>query len=165
MISIFKDINKFAGKWKWLDLIAIFCARYLPYLMVVFLFIFAILNRNWQILFYPLLSALFGLFIINNLIYFFYIEKRPAYLWATKLLIPVPKNPSFPSSHTEFFSAISFSLFFYNVNLAIIFLALTCLVGIARVFCGVHWFRDILGGLVAGVFSAIIIYYLLSFIK
>lgn len=161
MISIFKNINHFAGKQKWLDLLAIFCARILPYLMIISLLIFSAVSKNWQILIVPLISAFLSRFIIGSLIYYFYQEVRPAYSEHTNILIPVPNNPSFPSSHATVFFAISFSLFFYNINLAIIFLALSLIIGTARVFCGVHYFRDIVGGFVAGLLSSLIVYYFL----
>jgi len=161
MISIFKDINKFAGRWEWLDKSAIFCARVLPYFLVIFLLIFSVINKKWEIFIVPLFSAFVSRFIIGSLIYHFYKEKRPAKLKGTNLLIPVPNNPSFPSSHATVFFAISFSLLVYNTNLALIFLALSLIIGIARVFCGVHYFRDIVGGFVAGLISAGTIYLLL----
>lgn len=164
MFSVFKNINKFAGKWKVLDYTAIFFARFFPYLMVVFLFGLSVETKYWKILFYPLISALFSRFLISSLIYFFYKEPRPANLTGTKTLIPVPSNPSFPSSHAAVFSAISFALFFFNINLAIIFLVLSVIMGVARVFCGVHWFHDIVGGFISGFISSVAIYYLLNFI-
>jgi undecaprenyl-diphosphatase len=164
MISVFRDINKFAKKWKWLDVLAIFCARILPYLMVLFLVIFAIATKNWQIIFFTLLSALIARFVLNSFIYHFYKEVRPAYIRGANVLIPIPGNPSFPSSHAAVFSAISFTLFLYNIQIAYVFLALSLLIGVARVFCGVHWFRDILGGFASGFLSAIIVYYILIYL-
>ena len=114
---------------------------------------------------YPFFSGLFAAFVITKIIYLFYKEERPAELRSAKVLIPVPKNPSFPSRHAALLFGTSFYLFFYSVPLAILFVVCSCLVGVARVFCGVHWFRDILGGILSGAFSAIIIYYLLINIK
>ena len=162
MKSIFKDINQFAGKWKLLDSFAIFCAKYLLYLMVASLLLVAVNMHSRGIFFYPFLSGLSAAFIINTVIYFFYKRNRPAELKSTKTLISVPENPSFPSRHAALTFGVSFYLFFYNSQLAIIFLICSCIVGIARIFCGVHWFLDILGGIVSGLLSAIIIYYLLT---
>ena len=164
MFSVFKDINRFAGKWRWLNFLAIFCARYLIYLMLVFLLIFSFYKNNFLLFFYCLLSGLFSAFVIAKIIYFFYKEQRPAALVSTIILIPVPKNPSFPSRHASFIFGFSFLLLFYNLNLGIIFLVCSLVVGLARVFCGVHWFRDIIGGAAAGLLSSAIIYYLLNFI-
>jgi len=165
MISIFKNINQFAERWKIFDAFAIFCAKYLLYAMLIFLFFAALNFHSRGIFFYSLLAGLSAAFVINTVIYYFYKKDRPAEMKGTKLLIPVPQNPSFPSRHAAFCFGISFYLFFYSFPLAIIFLVCSCFVGIARVFCGVHWFSDILGGVVSGFVSSMIIYYLIILIK
>ena len=163
MFSLFKNINRYAGRWKILDMFARFCARYLIYLMIIFLFVFYFLRGNFQVFIYCFASGLLGTFVIARLIYLFFKEHRPAEFSGTKVLIPVPKNPSFPSSHASFLFGLSLLIIFYDLRLAIIFILLSCIVGVARVFCGVHWFRDIIGGLVAGILSSAIIYYLLIY--
>ena len=165
MFSVFKNINQFASKWKWLDVFAIFCARILPYLLVAFLFFYSIHISDVYLFFYAILSGFFARFVVNELVHIFYKEKRPAYLAKTKILIPVPKNFSFPSGHSSFFFGVSFFLIFYNLYLGIAFICFSLFVGVARVFCGVHWFRDIVGGVLAGFLSSIIIYYLFNFLR
>jgi undecaprenyl-diphosphatase len=162
MIAVFKNINRFADKSRFLDLSAIFFGRIAPYLMVIFLFGYSIYVANIYLFIYAMISGLSARFIINELVHLFYKEERPAYLKETKVLIPVPKNYSFPSGHASFLFGMSFFVFFYNINLAIIFVLFSFLVGFARVFCGVHWFRDILGGFFAGFLSVIIVHYLLT---
>lgn len=165
MISIFKNINQFAGKWKSLDTSAILFARFVPYLLVIFLFFYSVLVSNIYPFFYAILSGLFARFVINELVHLFYKRQRPAELEETKILIPVPKNLSFPSGHSSFFFGISFFLIFYNIYLSVIFIILSFLVGTARVFCGVHWFRDILAGALVGFISTLIVHGLLNYMK
>jgi len=156
MFSVFRNINRFANKSKTLDRFAVFCAKYLLYLMIVFLLSFAFAVHNWQIFFYSLFSGLLSAFVLDKIIYTFYKEQRPAYLANAKVLILIPKNPSFPSRHASLLFGMAFYLFFYSTPLAIFFIVLSCLVGISRVFVGVHWFRDILGGAFVGFLSVII---------
>ena len=165
MFSVFKNINRFAGKSKLLDGFAIFCARYLIYLMVVLLLCFAVILHSRGVFVYSLFSGLCAAFILNKIIYIFYKEPRPATLPSTKILIPVPENPSFPSRHAALLFGVSSYLFFYSFPIAIFFLACSCFVGIARVFCGVHWFRDILAGAFIGFLSSAILYLILNLIR
>lgn len=165
MISVFKNINRFVGKSKLLDGFAIFCARFLPYLLVLYLFLYSVGIANYHLFFGAILSGLFSRFVINELVHLFYKQKRPAELQGTKVLIPVPRNLSFPSGHSSFFFGISFFLIFSNPPLFVLFIILSFLIGTARVFCGVHWFRDVLGGFVAGLLSALVTNGLLNFIK
>jgi len=164
MFSVFKNINRLAGKSKLLDFFAIFCAEYLVYLLIVFLFFWATFTNNWQIFVYPVVSALFAAFAVGKFIHIFYRRKRPAFLENAKVLIHVPQNPSFPSRHASILFGISFYLLFYNFPLAIIFIVCSCLVGIARVFCGVHWFSDIATGAIVGFASSQLIYYLVNYL-
>jgi undecaprenyl-diphosphatase len=165
MISVFKNINHFAKRWKIIDALAVFCARILPYLMVIFLFFYSVCVSNFYLFFYAILSGLFARFIMNELVHLFYKRQRPAYLEQTKILIPVPKNYSFPSGHSSFLFGVSSFLLFYNIYLSITFVFLSLLVGIARVFCGIHWFRDILAGALSGFVSALLLQGLLVHIK
>ncbi len=165
MFSVFKNINRLAGRSKLLDIFEIFCARQLIYLMVSGLFISAIFFHSRGLFAYSLLSGLCAAFVFGKIVQFFYKEQRPAEFKGTNVLISVPKNLSFPSRHASLAFGISFHLFFYSFPLAIIFIICSCLVGIARVFCGVHWFRDIIGGVVAGLLSSFVVYYLIMLIK
>lgn len=158
MFLDFYFLNSFAKKYKALDIAGIFFARWLPYLLFIVLIIFSyfynFMNVFWGALATGILSRL-----INEFVHIFYKRKRPAYLDGTKVLVPFEKNFSFPSGHASFFFGMSFYFLFYFKILGIVLILLSCLIGIARVFCGVHWTRDILGGFFVGLMSALIINY------
>jgi len=163
MFSVFKNINRFAGKSKWLDGLAIFFARTLAYLLVLFLAAVSFYEKNLYLFLVPVLAGIVAR-LLNEIVHLFYKKERPAHLANANVLIPIPKNYSFPSGHASFFFGISFMLIFYSIPLAVIFIVCSCFIGGARVFCGVHWFRDILAGAFVGVASSFIIYGLLNII-
>ncbi|MGY0373633.1 phosphatase PAP2 family protein [Clostridium sp. JNZ J1-5] len=65
---------------------------------------------------------------------------------------------SFPSGHTTaaFSMAISTALFYHNI--AIISIILACLVGISRMYLGVHYPTDVLAGSFLGSITSILVY-------
>lgn len=74
---------------------------------------------------------------------------------------------SFPSTHTQIFSNLtsSLGLFFKKPILIIAMSILTILMGASRVYLGVHYLEDVLGGLLLGVFIAFLGHWLLRRIK
>lgn len=58
---------------------------------------------------------------------------------------------SFPSGHASFMSALGFAAFLYNKKAGIVLLFLAVLTGISRVFVGVHYWYDIVGGFILGI--------------
>ena len=72
------------------------------------------------------------------------------------LLIPVPKDFSFPSGHTGASFAAIFALAFNRCRLWLPSLILGCLIAYSRMYIYVHFPTDILGGVGCGLVSALI---------
>lgn len=160
--KLFYAINGLAGQSRVLDIIGIFLARYLAYVLVFVLLGFFIYNRKkyWPMIFEAGLTAFFANFVVIGLIRLFHNRMRPFLYEQTNVLLTHSTASAFPSAHATVFFAISLIVFFYNKKAGIMFFIASFLMGLARVFTGLHWPLDILGGIVAGLFSGFLMHYI-----
>jgi len=73
------------------------------------------------------------------------------------LTITIPTDSSFPSSHTSAAFAFAISLFFYKTEVGFAFLLGAITVAVGRILANVHFIKDILGGIVLGGMSALLV--------
>ena len=158
-LQLFNAIHGLAKKSRMLDFFAVFFASVLPSVLVVSLVLVSMTTMRWEMLFISTIAALFARLCANEGIYFFYKRRRPFEALQIETLAREPHYPSFPSAHTSAFFALSLSLLPYDMLLGIIFLIASSLVGFFRIFCGLHWPSDILGGGGVGFVSFLIVYF------
>ncbi len=156
--TLFQALNRWAGKAASLDFVGIFLARYLAYFLIIAFVFFLFLERNWKVRLYEFLVAalaiIFSRGIFTEALRFFFYRSRPPAVLNINALIPLPDSASFPSGHAAVFFALAATLFFLRRRWGWWFLAGAIAMGAARVFTGVHWPSDILGGAVVGILSA-----------
>ena len=154
---LFQKINNLASQYVWLDRLAVFFSDYAGYVLVailVLIFIFKSAKLSRFMVLVALISAVVSRGIITTIIRFFYHHPRPFDVLVVNQLIS-ENDYSFPSGHAAFYFALSLGVYFYNKKLGITFFVVSALMGIARIFAGVHWPADILGGVLVGIVSAI----------
>jgi undecaprenyl-diphosphatase len=157
-LYFFSQINNLAGKYLWLDVSAIFLAKYLAYFLIIGLFLFLLKNpKNWLMVGEAILAVILTFFGFLKIIHWLWQRPRPFVENNVNLLFFHANTPSFPSGHAVFFFALSTVVYFYNKKIGVIFLLSNFLICLARIFCGVHWPTDILAGAIIGIFSGWIV--------
>jgi undecaprenyl-diphosphatase len=109
-----------------------------------------------------LTSAAVGL-VISQTISHIWDRPRPseAHPADTLLLVPASHDPSFPSEHAVASFAIAFSVLFLGSRLAgALFLTGAFAISVSRIFVGLHYPGDVLGGIAVGLVAAAIVFYL-----
>ncbi len=128
-----------------IDVGMIIFAKYL-FLVIVFLTVgyFFMQKRTVQkkILFFALISLPL-IFIIAKILSMFYYDPRPFVLYHFTPLIPHDATNGFPSDHALLSFGLSFLLFFFHQKIGACLLFLSILVGISRMYVGVHSWVDI----------------------
>lgn len=157
---IFQYVNSFALRCLWLDAAAIFFANYFGWVLVGVLILFLIKNfrKYWKMAATAFISAALARFVITEIIRWLWYRPRPFTGDEVNLLLPHRLTGSFPSGHAAFFFALSLTVYFYNKKAGILFFIASTLICISRVFSGLHWPSDILGGAVVGLFAAWLIH-------
>jgi undecaprenyl-diphosphatase len=156
--AIFLWINNFSNQNHFLDIFMIFSAKAMPYIFIlleVYLYFISKKKNESIFAFYSVIVSL-GL---NFIISLFYFHNRPFMDNLGVMLIQHTPENSFPSDHTTFLFAISFSLIFSKIKYSYLLLIFALLGGIARIYTGVHYPFDILGGIFSGLFGAIMVYF------
>ncbi len=147
------------------DVLAIFFAQYLPYLMVLAFLVFVYYQKGWRRRVYLFSEAALAIILarglITEIIRIFYHVARPYSFYGFIPLI-AEGGWSFPSAHAAWFFALATTLFYVNRKWGWWYFLLAFVMGIARIYAGVHWPLDILGGAVVGIASAMFIHWLLK---
>lgn len=146
----FGIINDLAKNWSWLDLIMIFSAEWLGYLLIVYVLWWG-WKKGFNIIMLTLGSAIIARYIFVELIRYFVYSPRPfAILQNINQLIAHEPTSSFPSGHVSFYFALAFGAYFLNKKTGCWSFVLAGLVGFARIYVGVHWPLDVLAGILVG---------------
>jgi len=104
------------------------------------------------------LASLLSLGVVNlvvklfNLVYF---RPRPFDELVVNLLFYKPHDSSFPSNAAAVGFALFMAIFMVNRRASIPFFALACVLSLSRIYVGVHYPTDILGGAIIGLLCGV----------
>lgn len=160
-VSLFFLIFNLNGQSRILDQLMIFGATYLIFFLILLVFILGLKGETKDKK--AFLIILLGLPIAVLLvwgIHLFFIENRPFVTFNFTPLITTATDASFPSRHATISALIAFSYTYFKSKWAPIFLLVMLFIGIARIFVGVHYPFDILGGFATAAISVFITLYI-----
>lgn len=158
---LFSKINSLAGKSNVADWIVIFGARYLIVIMVASLLKYVFIYKdkaermlNLRVVWNAFLSVGMGL-VFNYLLSFFIQRSRPFDIGLGENIYgSVVTSGSFPSEHTTIAFAIGMAVFMVYKKFGTALLVMAALVGFSRIFVGIHYPLDVLGGAFVGIIMA-----------
>ena len=107
--------------------------------------------------FLVLFSLLADLILCNKLLKPLFDRTRPYYVLDYEPLIPPVGDASFPSGHTAVSFAAATAIYAINRKWGIAAYAFAVLMGFSRLYLGVHFPLDVLGGAVVGTVAAKIV--------
>lgn len=145
-----------------MDFLIIFGANYL-YLVAVAITVIVLwyLPRERKTL-----AAVFGtidlavVYIVSLLAGFLYNNPRPFVSDHITPLISHAADNGFPSDHTLLVAALASILYCYNRTLGLVVFGIALLIGVSRVFAGIHHWIDIVGSFAVAIAVTAIVYQL-----
>ncbi|HBQ50676.1 TPA: hypothetical protein DD690_01700 [Candidatus Daviesbacteria bacterium] len=131
-----------------MDNLMVFGAEYIIYLTIILMFILAAKAgiKEKKALILAVFSIPIAILLIK-FIHLFIITPRPFEAYAD--------GASFPSRHASLMAAFFFSYVISRSKWAWLFIGLTAWVGVSRIYVGVHFPVDILGGAGVGLLSVV----------
>ncbi|MFJ8456183.1 undecaprenyl-diphosphatase [Bacillus paramycoides] len=160
--EIFQWINDLAGRSSFLDRGMIFITNSVPYVVIAFmLFLWFTANKEKReekqyTAIYAVFSCFLGL-AINAIIHFVYYHPRPFVAHHVHQLIPHAVDSSFVSDHSVLVFSIACTLLLRNDSWKYPVLVWAIIVGISRVFVGVHYPADVIGGALLSYGTSIVV--------
>ena len=166
--KLFIWINSFAGKSSIVDnLASILCSdHFFPVLLSLLLLglWFGSNNLKNRVIYQKCVFISFiGLAIANlnvALVNFIFFRDRPFNNHEVTLLFYEPTDSSFPSNAIAATTALACGIWIANKRLGSISFGAVLIFGFIRVFSGIHYPIDILGGLLIGILSTVVARYI-----
>lgn len=160
---LFTGINNLAGHWHNVDLVMRFLALYGPIFLVLPLVYLWFAKKEEKageerLMVFKAAAAASLALSLNLIIGTCYYRPRPFVHHQVKLLISHAQDSSFPSDHAALAWALTWSTRAKGMYYGMMVLSLLTMV--ARVYVGVHYPSDVIGGAVVGIIASLVIEHL-----
>jgi undecaprenyl-diphosphatase len=154
----FQVINHFADRFPALNPLMAFCAENLDYLFYlgVVIYWFVRTPENRRMVMNTLLSASAALGT-NGIIGAIYHRDRPFVAHQVIQLVKHEASASFPSNHAAAAFAVAASIWLWRRKDGRVWFVLAALIGFSRIWSGIHYPTDIVGGAILGILIAAVI--------
>lgn len=156
--TLFFFIYNLGGESILLDRFMIWLARFYPHLLVAvggILFLRSS-DKGRKIIFVAFLAALLS-YSLNLPLRHLLFRARPFVEYQiTPLIEYAASRSSFPSNHTAASSAFALFIYLYEKKVGIFLMVMAFLVGLSRIYTGVHYPGDIVAGLLIGLAGALL---------
>ncbi len=159
-ISLFRWVNDLGKEYPFLNPTFIFIAEYMVFLLAIsVLFIWFTRNKDNRVMILCASIAFICAFVIGKVSGLFHSNFQPfVELTDVNKLIHKEKDNSFPSDHTILFFSYCFSFWLFKRGRSILWVLLAVLVGVSRIWVGVHYPLDVLTGIFISLAAATFIY-------
>lgn len=163
-VTFLTFINNFAGEYAFLDDLFVFITDYLAYGVVLLVYGYFFIKEiqtkktvsnvfyHMNTFFYITVSFL-TTWLVVEIIKMITAHPRPFQVIHTlTVLTPFGSLDSFPSAHTALTTALAMSVFLLYRRVGILLLIFAFIVGVSRMYVGVHFPIDVLFGFIIGIF-------------
>lgn len=143
-----------------LDSVGIFLAEMAIFVMILLVALIKGKGHRLRMILESALASGFALFT-NAMIGFLAFRYRPfiAHEQVHLLIEKSGLDKSFPSDHTTVAFALATVVFLHNRKWGIVSYIIALLIGISRIYVGVHYPTDVVGGMIVGIFSGMLVYF------
>lgn len=167
--NLFLKMNQKIGQNRWFDMLVVFWARWLIYiiwLLILWWGIIVLDPINFKLLVKLIITTFVFSVFVSITLALFWRHPRPIVEFPEIKQIVTPHQTwkSFPSDHTmtSFLFVFVAGLMGMSIWLFWIFILLASSVALGRIYGGVHYPRDIIGGILFALFFSLISLWLLG---
>lgn len=169
-VDVFRAINDIGKEHASLNPIAIFMADYMIIVLALGMLIywFTQTNKNRMMVIQGGVAFLLAE-VLGKIAGTMYYHNQPfVELPHVNQLIAHAVDNAFPSDHSILFFSVCFSFFLVRKKEGWLWLVFACIVGVSRIWVGVHYPGDVLTGALIGIVAALVAYWIvpkLGFVK